>query len=480
MKNKTLQRVLSFTLALILCFSVAVKPIEAKALAVESWLIYAIITYMAAVGITFTAMGGVDAMAKAVQEKVEEYKVTGIDLMGLISQSIRFNGGGDGKGPSFWFTMTALAAIGEFMNWLRGDEVWGAGEEVSISDSGYYVPIEYGTITVDNVIQPIKLLADSNGQPYKRTTGSGWTSVSNECGTLVPYPNGFSFNYGGATVAQYATKFYYTDINGVPSVKLETNNGNISISIDILLSHLNCTIDEFAGVTFFLNEGTSYTKTQNRVGLAFVKTNGWIYLTNTWVVLETSTGSVSSFYEYKEQGFTITIPESTTEFDVEESQLVEISFDAFQGHSGSFASPEEFAEALEQKITEVGTIPSISTEVITDPDAEPEVEPSPVIPPPDTPVTDYPDVGDMGLPSLGEALKSKFPFSLPWTLGTIIGIFATTRQTPKWTVELPEPLNTAFTIDLGEYEEIGYILRWTSDIGFAIALLLATRKFIHW
>ena len=476
MKNKTVQRVLSFCLALLLCFTWNIaEPLVANAFAIElGWVTWALISFMAASGFTFAVTGGIDALKAEVDEKVDTYyQVKGIDLYQLIVQSLRFNNNNNGQ-PGFWFTIAAITAIREFLVWLKSDQLWDGN--VSELTSGYYVPIEYGTITVDNVIQPIKLITDSNGNPYKRTTGSGWTSLSPQysCGTLVPYPNGFSFNYGGADVDSHASEFYYSD-DGF--CKLRSNDSTISLSIDNLLSQLNCTIDEFAGVTFFLNEGTSYSKTQNRVGLAFVKTTGWIYLTNTWVVLETSTGSVSSFYEYKEQGFTITIPETIPEFDVEENQLVEISFDAFPDNV-TYESPEEFAEAVKQHVIDTGTVPSIKTEVVTDPDADPQ--PSPVIPPPDQTDPNYPDVGDLGLPSLGDALKSKFPFSLPWTFGAILGIFLAPRQTPKWEVELPAPLSTSFTIDLSPYEEVGYISRWMSDIGFAIALLLATRKFIHW
>ena len=181
---------------------------------------------------------------------------------------------------------------------------------------------------------------------------------------------------------------------------------------------------------------------------------------------------------------TIVIPDTVNEFDVEDNELVEISFDVFRGHEGTFASVEELAEAVKQQVVDTGVMPTINTEIKLDPELKPEpspdIEPSPVIPPPDVLDPIYPDIGDLGLPSLGDALKSKFPFSLPWTFGAILGIFLSPRQTPKWEVDLPAPLSTSFTIDLSPYEEVGYVSRWMSDIGFGIALLLATRKFIHW
>ena len=468
MKNKTVQRVLSFTLALILCFSFAVKPIEAKALAVESWVIYALITYMAAAGITFTAVGGAEAMVKAVQEKVLDYKVTGYDLMGMLMQSIRFNGGGDGNGPSFWFTVSALVAIKEFIEWLKGDEVWGAGETVEIGN-GVYLRCIYNGADIDFITPVI-----GNSLIYKEVS---CYEVLNEPTFIhkseLEIDGNFAI-YLNDNRTNQRTKHSFA-LNSALKINRYRNDGSLFSTYDMssLFNKLGLTYNDDFYLTF-----SSQPNSNGIFGVLEIYLFAPELSDKLFRITSTSTAWVEwdGFYG----NTAITIPETTTEPEVKENEIVEISFDAFQGHSGKFETPEEFAEALEQKITEVGTIPSIKTEVIPDPDAEPEIEPSPIIPPPDTPVTEYPDVGDMGLPSLGDVMKTKFPFSLPFTFATIIGIFATSRVTPNWTVDLPEPLNTSFTIDLSDYEPIGYMLRWGSDIGFAIALLLATRKFIHW
>ena len=65
------KRFLCLLLALIILATVPLQ-LHAKALAIESaWVIYAIITYLAAVGITFTAVGGIEALQAQVQDKTD-------------------------------------------------------------------------------------------------------------------------------------------------------------------------------------------------------------------------------------------------------------------------------------------------------------------------------------------------------------------------------------------------------------------------
>lgn len=97
MNKKTLQRVLCFCLALCFCFSIAIKPVEAHAVAVESWVIWAMITYLTSVGIVFTATGGAQAAYNAMEEKVQEYGSNVIDFYDIVRSGIKLvpppNGG---------------------------------------------------------------------------------------------------------------------------------------------------------------------------------------------------------------------------------------------------------------------------------------------------------------------------------------------------------------------------------------------------
>lgn len=131
--------------------------------------------------------------------------------------------------------------------------------------------------------------------------------------------------------------------------------------------------------------------------------------------------------------------------------------------------------------TDTGTIPQPIPEIVSDPDYVPEPQPTPAPP-------SYDDVDDLGLPSLGDALLDKFPFCLPSDIGRIMDIFTAERVTPYWEVDLYETLgdkipfrgDTAFAIDLAEYEELGAISRWTATIGYCLFLLLITRQMITW
>ena len=113
MKHKTLKRVLCFLLALVVVASMPLD-IHANAVAVAPWAVYALITYMAAVGITFTVTGGVDAMVKAVQDKVDEYEKTvslPLPIWVVIEEGTKLvpppSGGGPNWNPNrgkFFFT----------------------------------------------------------------------------------------------------------------------------------------------------------------------------------------------------------------------------------------------------------------------------------------------------------------------------------------------------------------------------------------
>ena len=130
-------------------------------------------------------------------------------------------------------------------------------------------------------------------------------------------------------------------------------------------------------------------------------------------------------------------------------------------------------------------------------DAEPAVDPSPS-PDPDLPYVppafdeDNPpeDIDDLGLPDLGYALTTRFPFSIPWDIYRGLKLLKAPARMPKFSVDFFGPISgvvggwkgsTELVIDFGYYPEmemIGQICRWTSTLGYCLFLASATKRFI--
>lgn len=119
--------------------------------------------------------------------------------------------------------------------------------------------------------------------------------------------------------------------------------------------------------------------------------------------------------------------------------------------------------------------------VEADPTVTPEPEPSPDPDAPELPS----NLGD-----LGAALTTRFPFSIPWDIARAIKLIAAPAKAPYWEVDFLAPIayrlpegwkgSTKIVLDFGqpEYEIIGIASRWTSTIGFCLALAAATKRFI--
>ena len=106
----------------------------------------------------------------------------------------------------------------------------------------------------------------------------------------------------------------------------------------------------------------------------------------------------------------------------------------------------------------------------------------------DPPVEEeIPDVDNLGLPALGQALTSRFPFSIPWDFFRAVSLLAAPAKAPYFEVDFMEPLaddvggwqgDTTVILDFSEYAIIGQISRWTSTIGFCLMLAGATKRLI--
>ena len=145
------------------------------------------------------------------------------------------------------------------------------------------------------------------------------------------------------------------------------------------------------------------------------------------------------------------------------------------------------------------TIPGLDTEIagindllqqILDKLAANELTTSATIaqqPTPEQPDEEKPDLNGLGLPALGAALVTRFPFSIPWDVVKGIKLLAAPAEAPRWEVDFLEPIagrvggwkgSTKVVIDMGEYPIIGQVCRWTSMIGFCLILASGTKKLI--
>lgn len=152
----------------------------------------------------------------------------------------------------------------------------------------------------------------------------------------------------------------------------------------------------------------------------------------------------------------------------------------------------------EEKATII-TIPGLDTEIaginellqaILDKLAANELTTSATIaqqPTPEQPDEEKPDLDGLGLPALGTALMTRFPFSIPWDVVRGIKLLAAPAEAPYWEVDFLAPIagrvggwkgSTKVVIDMGQYEIIGQLCRWTSTIGFCLVLAAGTKKLI--
>ena len=169
--------------------------------------------------------------------------------------------------------------------------------------------------------------------------------------------------------------------------------------------------------------------------------------------------------------------------------------------AGSAAIPGALSpiyDDTEEKATII-TIPGLDTEIaginellqaILDKLAANELTTSATIaqqPTPEQPDEEKPDLDSLGLPALGTALMTRFPFSIPWDVVRGIKLLAAPAEAPYWEVDFLAPIagrvggwkgSTKVVIDMGQYEIIGQLCRWTSTIGFCLVLAAGTKKLI--
>ena len=228
------------------------------------------------------------------------------------------------------------------------------------------------------------------------------------------------------------------------------------------------------------------------------KKGSWILDGSYWWVKDV--GTSYSAYVYSDGTYN-SAPSLKSVFFADGRKNASLGYFTASAGSISVTQPGTYSPVVDDtgdKATVV-TIPGLDTEIaginellqaILDKLAANELTTSATIaqqPTPEQPDEEKPDLNGLGLPALGAALMTRFPFSIPWDVVKGIKLVAAPAEAPRWEVDFLEPISgrvggwkgsTKVVIDMGEYPIIGQVCRWTSMIGFCLILASGTKKLI--
>lgn len=499
MKTKKItKQILTFLLCLVLLVSMPLN-LQAQAVAVESWVVYALITYLASAGITITAVGGVEAMVEAMGAKAREYKTqTGYDLFEVIQGGVSIQppqNGGPNWNPNrgyFFFTANAANAVTAFIIWLVSDGGWVPGE-ISTTDYTYF--LVNGDFAVNGVDKPI--IYCSYYEDGKWQIGYG-SVATNFVHTPIPnddviYSTNFTRFYAGDTISRVIDGEYVKRFTLTSSYEYTVHfSESYSVACDYTeaVEEFGYTVDDIE--CYVMCGDWLYLAGTNTTRVAIL---GLLMKDGSTVAARFTKRGVATYGELlttliRGDDVTLKVPSgSSFEIPVEIPQIELLPDVGVLLDTGVTAAEtlDELGDLVENLFTDTGTIPQPSPVIQSVPSADPQPQPS-TQPSPAPDVPEVPDIDGLGLPSLGEALANKFPFSIPSDLKKLVSILAADRITPYFEVNLFEPLgnripfagDTTFVIDFAEYEELGQISRWASVIGYTLFLLLITKGMIGW
>lgn len=228
------------------------------------------------------------------------------------------------------------------------------------------------------------------------------------------------------------------------------------------------------------------------------KKGSWILDGSTWRVKDV--GTSYSAYVYSDGTYN-SAPSLKSVYFADGRKNASLGYFTASAGSISVTQPGTYSPAVDDtgdKATVV-TIPGLDTEIaginellqaILDKLAANEMAATGSVaqqPTPEQPDEEKPDLNGLGLPALGAALVTRFPFSIPWDVVKGIKLVAAPAEAPRWEVDFLAPISgrvggwkgsTKVVIDMGQYEIIGQVCRWTSMIGFCLILASGTKKLI--
>lgn len=224
----------------------------------------------------------------------------------------------------------------------------------------------------------------------------------------------------------------------------------------------------------------------------------WILDGSTWWVKDV--GTSYSAYVYSDGTYN-SAPSLKSVYFADGRKNASLGYFTASAGSISVTQPGTYSPAVDDtgdKATVV-TIPGLDTEIaginellqaILDKLAANEMAATGSVaqqPTPEQPDEEKPDLNGLGLPALGAALVTRFPFSIPWDVVKGIKLVAAPAEAPRWEVDFLAPIagrvggwkgSTKVVIDMGVYPIIGQVCRWTSMIGFCLILASGTKKLI--
>lgn len=492
MKNKKLKCIISLLLALVLLVSMPLD-ITANAFAIETaWVTYALITFMAAMGITFTVSGGVQALENAVNNAWdecwgEEADAQRAHLCEIITFKAPSEPPSSGEGPpdpietAYIFGSAACALIMKFVEWLKENKGWNNGEVVTGEYLGYYWNSSLGSVYINGVDTPIQMTL-SDGNVISHTSSTTITLYENcDVGTKL---------YPGDIITPYS-KSTYNSLEITSDLKFKSGDfftsddytyayGSKNTNFTSTLNSLGYSESDIAYYTFVCINYKVSGASWKGLGIAPVLKDGNVLVeTIATKQLMVNNGTTSGFPYTKiyDSDFLIEIPDEPIEFDIDDTKAVELDFSVFTT-ADNITSPETLGDAIKQTINDTGTVPELSPSI----ELLPTPAPTPIVPIPENP-PELEDIEDLGLPSLGQALFSKFPFCIPNDLRNVFLILKAEPETPYWEVNLTGEalgIDSNFVIDFSEYEIVGQMSRWGSIISFCLFLIINTKRLIGW
>lgn len=345
--------------------------------------------------------------------------------------------GAAASGEAFLGTVAAGATVSTV-----GTIILTAAAVAALAGLAYWLYTEYA---LDTVVESVEIFSDSgiylaNGDPvvlvisgvrdFDSVISSGATVF--DFGELYTLTNGTTFNVEYLDGGGY--RFYVNGIfsEGVSGERYQYNGKYVFFrnSVGIPLGALYNQENTFSG-TFNLSK----------------------------IFSTASPGSLN-----------VSITENYAIPKIQPSQQMEITIPS----AAPGSTLAELVETVPQQVVD-GTLSATYT-IDTSPPSPPSISDG-----------DMEDVDDLGLPSLGEALTKRFPFSIPWDIARGITLLAAPAKTPYFEVDFYAPISglvggwkgsTKLVLDFSEFEVLGRLSRWTSTIGFCLFLASATKRFI--
>lgn len=101
----------------------------------------------------------------------------------------------------------------------------------------------------------------------------------------------------------------------------------------------------------------------------------------------------------------------------------------------------------------------------------------------DTSSSDVADTDNSTLAEAGEKISGVFPFCIPFDIYKALKSMRSAAVAPAWETEIEFPsinYTYQFRVDMAEYEDVIYILRWGIFLLFVAGLIAGTYKMIKW